>query len=232
MQIRWKSGTAILAMVVAAMACAGVLAPPQAASAEPAPGTVEGDAAKHLVGMLGSQFVVFLPPVQEELKLSPEQKQHLQQAREGATQGVKEFMQNIGGLQAEEQEKKVQEFREVANKNVSMMLSQLLKPEQQKRLRQIVLQREGLFALGNPDVASEVKLTEEQRGKIATLLLETKERFDALQEKARNGGKPEELAMEAPTIRKEQEQKIDALLTDEQRGRWKELLGTPLALGE
>src|SRR5205823_10882169 len=105
------------------------------------------------------------------------------------------------------------EFREQADRQVSTVLSQLLQPEQQKRLRQIILQHAGLFALAGPDVADELGLTGEQKMKLAAVIEETQKRFQALAQKAQAGGKPEELAKEGPKIRSEPGAKIGALLS-------------------
>jgi hypothetical protein len=218
-------GTPVAVAVDAGSGRAAVSSRPHTDPPGPAP-----TPGRQLMEMLGPQFAVFLAPVQEDLKLSAEQKQHLQELMRGAQQGVQQFMQTIASLPPEEREKKHQEFRQEANKAIGQVLGELLNPEQQKRLRQIVLQQEGLFSLGNPEVAGELKLSDEQKSKFMAVIQETQKRFEALQRKAQMTGKPEEVQREASAIRKEQEGKIEALLTDAQRQQWKQTLGKPLAL--
>lgn len=215
----------------------GILGEPVAAdevgaAAAPAQSPAGGpsDMARHLMGVLGPPFAVFLPVVQDDLKVSAEQKQKLQQAMMGAAQGFQQFVQQIEGLPQPEREKKHQEFRQEAHKVFSAFLAEVLNADQQKRLRQIVLQQEGLFALGNPEVAGELKLSDEQKRQFAAIIQETQKRFEALQQKAQASGNPEEVQKGAARIRKEQEAKVEALLTDAQKRQWKAMLGKPLKL--
>jgi hypothetical protein len=200
-------------------------AQPPAGNSPPAP-----EPARQLVGMLGPQFSIFLPEVQKELKLTAEQKQSLQEMLNGAGQGFAQFMQTVAPLPPDQREPKLQQFRQEANRAVGAALGQLLKPEQHQRLRQIVLQQEGLFAVGNPEVGGELKLTEDQQRRVTALMEETQKRFQALQEKAQAAKDPAAIHQEAARIRKEQEGKIEELLTTTQRARWKEMLGPPLPL--
>lgn len=188
------------------------------------------DSAPPLAEILGPQFLVFLPAVMDDLKVSDPQRKMLQQMRMGATEGLQQFMQAIQGLPPPDREAKLKEFREGADRQVSTVLSQLLQPEQQKRLRQIILQHAGLFALAGPDVADELGLTGDQKMRVGTVIEETQKRFQGLAQKAMASGKPEEVAKEGPKIRREQEAKIDALLTPAQRERWKAMTGKPLPL--
>src|SRR5262249_45221675 len=112
-------------------------------------GSQERDVPRQLHAALGPPFSVFLPVVQADLKVSDDQKQKLQQLMMSAAQGFQQFTHQIEILSPAERDKKHQEFREAANKRIAEAMANLLEPEQQKRLRQIMLQQEGLFALGN-----------------------------------------------------------------------------------
>ena len=50
-----------------------------------------------------------------------------------------------------------------------------------------------------------------------------------LRHRTSKGGNPQEIG---PKIRKEQEDRIEAFLTDAQKKQWKEMLGKPLDLGD
>jgi hypothetical protein len=180
---------------------------------------------------LGPQGAVFLNPVvQDDLKLSNEQKQKLQHAMMTVAPGFQKVVEDTQGLPQPEREKKRSEFRQEANQRLSAALANVLKPDQQKRLRQIVLQQKGPFALSDPAVAAELRVSDAQRMQFMTLVQETQQRFEALQQKAQSSGNPAEMQHEAAGIRKEQETKIAALLTDAQKKQWKAMLGKPLAL--
>ena len=216
-------------------------APRVAASEPPAQ-----EPARQLMEAIGPQLAVFLSVVQDDLNLSDQQKQMLQQMKTGAAEGLQQFMQQIQNAPDEERGKLHQQFREQANKQVNEVFAQLLQPEQQKRLRQIVLQQQRLFALADPEVAKELGFGNEQEKRfLMRIMEETQKRLQAFQQKAQEKiqqtaqatGDLEEvqkeaakLQREAAKIRKEQEAKIEALLSDAQKEQWKAMLGKPLDL--
>jgi len=61
---------------------------------------------------------------------------------------------------------------------------------------------------------------------------EMQKQIEPLIKEAQKGGKPEEIGPRVMKIRKEHEGKIEALLTDAQKKRWKEMLGKPLNLDD
>ena len=139
-------------------------------------------------------------------------------------------MQSLAAVPEAEREKKQQEFREAASWSIGRLAAELLTPEQQRRLKEIVLQQEGPLALGQPEIAGALKLTDEQRTRFMAVIQEMQQRMQALQQKTRTGFKPEDVQREAAAIRRQQEGKVEALLSPEQRRQWKEMLGKPLAL--
>lgn len=203
----------------------------------PAPARLIADAppnpdetARQLMAALGPQFALFLGVVQEDLKLMPEQRQHLRELLPRAAQGFQEFMRNAGSLPEAERGKKLQEFREGAHQNVGQVVSALLTPPQQARLGQIMLQQEGLFALLRPDVVARLELTPDQQKRAMATLEETQKRTEALQRKFEGSGKVDEMRKEGARVRQEQEAKLEKLLTEAQRKEWEGLLGKRLAL--
>lgn len=204
------------------------------------------DPARQLTEALGPQFTIFLSVVQDALNLSGPQKQMLQQMKAGAAEGLQQFMAQIQNAPDEQRGKLQQQFREQANKQVDDVLSQLLQPEQHKRLRQIVLQQQGLFALADPEIANELGFSNDQEKRsLMRIIEETQQGLqefqhnaqEKIQQTAQATGNPEEvqkeaakLQQEAAEIRKEQEAKIEALLSDAQKEQWQAMLGRPLAL--
>ena len=49
---------------------------------------------------------------------------------------------------------------------------------------------------------------------------------------AQKGGNPQEIGPKSRKIRKEHEDRIEALLSDAQKKQWKKMLGKPLDLGD
>jgi hypothetical protein len=138
--------------------------------------------------------------VQEELKLSEDD--------------AKKITDALGGIDR-------MATREERAEKTKKILADNLKPEQIKRLYQIIWQRGGITsALGNADVQAALKLDDPQKEKIKTI-------SDDSQKAIRDLGRPsadnrEKLA----ELRKKANDDITAVLTDDQKKAWKELVGT------
>jgi hypothetical protein len=97
-------------------------------------------------------------------------------------------------------------------------VSELLTPKQRLRLRQIALQAEGPGAFGEPEVVAELKLTQEQREQIR--MMEEEAIFGWL--RGPSQGKP------TGAREKSTNERLLAVLTEEQARRWKALAGEPV----
>ena len=71
-----------------------------------------------------------------------------------------------------DREKKLNEHRNNAREKLATQVKEILNPEQLKRLRQLTLQQEGSFALGQDDVRKELKITQEQMKKFMAVVQE------------------------------------------------------------
>ncbi len=191
---------------------------------------VPEDARRQITETLGTPFLVFRDQVQEELKLSDEQKKKLEKRLQDTVQGAMQFFQKLGDNKPEEREKELHAYVEKAQENLTAFLQGLLQEEQFKRLRQIMLQREGLFALGNAEVIKELEITDQQRQQFFEVVQEMQKKIEPLLKEAQKGGKPEEIRPKVMKIREEHVGRIGALLSDAQKKQWKELLGKPLDL--
>jgi len=195
----------------------------------PQPGAPE-DARRQITETLGPPFLVFRDQVQEELKLSDEQKKKLEKRLQDTVQGAMQFFQRLGDNKPEEREKELHAYVEKAQENLTAFLQGLLQEEQFKRLRQVMLQREGLFALGNAEVIKELEITDQQRQQFFEVVQEMQKKIEPLLKEAQKGSKPEEIRPKVMKIREEHVGRIGALLSDAQKKQWKELLGKPLDL--
>lgn len=184
-----------------------------------------GMAAAELMGVLGSPGVLFQPVAQAELRLSPEQRDRVQQLQSDMTRRFVELRQGLEHLPPEKREPALESFRREAGRMLGEAVAGPLTPDQQRRLQQLIWQQEGLFALGNPEVAMALRLTEAQRRSFRAVIQETQQRFAALQRTAQESGQPEVIGREAAGIRGQQEGKIRALLTPAQLTTWQELIG-------
>ncbi len=223
------------------MACAvryGILGEPAGpdkvaanAPATPQPGVPE-EARRQIRQALGPSFLVFRDEVQEDLKLSDEQKQKLEKRRQDTFQDAMQFFQKLGDKRPQEREKELHAYREKAQEKLTAFLMETLKEEQSKRLRQVMLQREGLFALGNAEIMKELQITDKQRQQFVEVVQEMQQKIEPLLQEAQKGGKPDEIRPKMMKIRKEHEGLIEAILSDAQKKHWKEMLGKPLDLND
>jgi hypothetical protein len=198
----------------------------------PQPG-VPTEASRQITETLGPPFLVFHDKVQDELKLSDEQKKKLEKRFQDTVQDAMQFFQKLGDKKPEEREKELHAYREKAQENLTAFLQGLLQEEQFKRLRQVMLQRDRLFALlGNAEITKELEITDKQRQQFGEVAQEMHKKIEPLMKEAQKGGNPQEIGPKIRKIRKEQEERIEALLSDAQKKRWKELLGKPLDLGD
>jgi hypothetical protein len=186
---------------------------------------------KDLANNLGGSFVIFRHEVQEELKLSEEQKQKLEQQLHERVQDAMQFFQKLEGAKPEERPRELEAYRQKAREQVMAFAKEILNQDQQKRVRQLLFQQEGPFALGG-EIGKELKITDEQRKQFMAVAQELQRKVEPLVQEAQSGGSPEEIRPKLMKLRKEQEAKIVALLTVAQKKQWQEMLGKPLELQE
>jgi Spy/CpxP family protein refolding chaperone len=167
-------------------------------------------------GFVGPGMVAF-PPVQEELKLTDEQKEKArdfaQKLREKGQAIRDEHQGDVPRIRAEMQKVNAAALKEAAG---------FLKTDQVKRLKQIIWQQAGVNALAtDEELQKELKLTNEQKEKLTKLTAELGEKtMEAFQ-----GGPGPETFQKVQALGKEYGDKGTALLTEDQRKSYKELLG-------
>ena len=108
---------------------------------------------------------------------------------------------------------------------VMKALGSVLDDKQMKRLRQIELQQRGTQAFLDASVQKDLKITPEQTGNIKTILDDSrKEQAEAFKE-AQGGGGFGAVQEKLAELRKETNEKVQAVLTSDQRKAYKQLLG-------
>ena len=192
------------------------------------------EARKHLAQTLQGSFVVFRAKVQEDLKLSKEQEEKMEEYLKERIGDAMGFFQKIDGLKGEEREKALKAYRPKAQEKLAAFLKETLKDDQRKRLRQLELQREGALALwhGDPEIGKTMKITDEQRKQFMAVVLDMQKKIGPLIKEAQSGGDPQEIGPKVMKIRREHEGQIEALLNDAQKKQWTKMLGKPLNLDE
>jgi len=205
----------------------------EAGSADPVVQIPE-EVRKHLAQSLGGSFLVFRVKVQQDLKLTKEQKEKLEQHLQELLPDAMQFFQKIEGLKGEEREKELKAYRPKAQEKLAAFLKETLKDDQRKRLRQLELQKEGAFVLlhGDVPIGKDLQITNEQRKKFMTVVQDMQKKIAPLIQEAQSGGNAQEIWPRIMTIRREHEGRIVDLLTDSQKMQWREMVGKALNLDE
>jgi Spy/CpxP family protein refolding chaperone len=228
-------------MALAAALVAGVVASASAQDRRPGQGRQPGGFG--FGGGFGGPNVYMLvttnKDLQSELKITDEQKAKLDEALKPIQDKQRELRPNFGQggerptrEQMQERMEKVAKLNEEAKKTVEGAL----KPEQAKRLSQIAYQAMGINAFTNKDVEAALKLTDGQKEKIKGVMDElNKDRMELMRGGPRfQPGQPPseedqkkfaELRKKGEALTREAQDKITALLQDEQKTAWKELTG-------
>jgi hypothetical protein len=184
---------------------------------------------KQLVEALGAPFIVFREKVLDELKVSDEQREKLMQQVMEQIMETGPFLDSLAEA-GPEREKKLEEHRKNARVKLAKGLKEVLEPGQQTRLRQVTLQQEGAFALGQDAVRNELKITQEQMRKFTAIMQELQKSIEREVKRAQAGENPEGLRPRIEQLRGDHAKKLEAVLTDAQKKQWKELLGPPFDL--
>ena len=199
------------------LAFADLFGAPNSADAEQLPRKL----AWRMLESLGTPFLIFRDQVQEELNLSGEQKQKLSQPLLTSYREAMEVLDKLEGLKPEEQQKELQKSRE----KLAKLLKETLTADQQQRMQQLELQREGAFRIINqPQLAEQLKITEEQRQGFAKVVQELQRMIAPL---AKEGG-----IEKIDKLTREYSAKLESLLTDAQKKQWQEMLGKPFDFGD
>ncbi|MGH7136626.1 MAG: hypothetical protein ACREHD_12865 [Pirellulales bacterium] len=109
-------------------------------------------------------------------------------------------------------------------KDNERFIAETLTKDQRKRLDEILLQVAGLLWVTRPEIAKKLDLTEEQKKKAAQLQKEARQEMEELIHSTSDAKKDEELA----ELRQTSRQRLQSLLTDKQKSKWKEMSGEPL----
>jgi hypothetical protein len=165
--------------------------------------------------------------LQEDLKMTDQQVKKA----DAAYQKHREALRTLSDVKQQDRFPKRLELSKEAIKAVK----DILNADQQKRLRQICLQQQGVRALNSrtregTQIAEELGLSEDQQARISGLI---KEADDWVRD-ARRGRDfahrrdfSEEANKKVKEIDKELDAEVLAVLTGEQKNKWKEMTGKP-----
>ncbi len=176
--------------------------------------------------------------LQDELKLSEEQATRVRDLPEVIRKGHAAEARQLHDKQQEQQkEQTALEARQAAE--MAKAMTAVLKPEQQRRLEQIRVQSLGLGAWDDPAVRKALKLTDKQMESIRRIREAAKANVrDMMMQVSRDAGDFGRDIRKQLRIRERKTaaayravlDRMVAVLTPEQRKRWRELTGEPVRL--
>lgn len=174
-------------------------------------GAVSAASAQRVVGAMPKEFLLLNPKVQAELQITKEQKSKIDEAVQDAVSD-----EGNGRIQ----------IRMSPDMNLDEMVASLKKsitPSQEKRLVELWIQRDGVFALGDAGVAKTLDLTADQKKKVKAIL---EELGYALEDLAMSsGGRVEHT--DALPYREKAKKQLDAVMSSNQQKKFSEMKGKP-----
>jgi hypothetical protein len=153
--------------------------------------------------------------VQEELKLSPDLVKKIMEF----TKKEHEAFKNALAQGEKEREQKLEELDKANQK----FLDDNLTAAQRKRLEQIHLHVTGLRQMMRPEIIKTLELTADQQEKVKAMQKEAAKEFEGVLEIKNREARHEKLAK----LRADIDKKVEALLTDKQKEKARELIGEP-----
>jgi len=164
------------------------------------------------------------PEVQADLKITDAQKVRLHRPSSDDQRTMGQFFRDLYDLPPDVRPRQAGAFRGVQEKRIADVLD----AAQQRRLGQIVLQQQGYAALQYPELADALSLMEGQRRRVDAVVKE----FNSVRRPgfARGGWVAPEAGKRLDELRRQEGEKLEALLTDAQKEQWRTLIGKPLQM--
>lgn len=228
MKVRW---VAAVALAVTFLAAGSALAQPPGPGRFGGPGMGPGGFGfgAGLLGLLRSE------QVQKELGITEEQRTKLQDVGRQLMEEGRGRFQELRDLPEDQRRARFAEMMEQSRQRLEQAISQVLTEQQLKRLKQIELQQAlqapgGVRALTRKEVVEALGLSGDQVEKINQLAERIQEQ---MREVFRPGAGPEareEMRQRMEKLRAEARAEVEKILTADQLGKLKELLGEPFRL--
>lgn len=206
---------------------------------QPAPGNQprnafqDGDARRSLT-MGGNMMLLLNEKVQKDLGLTAAQINTLSEKAKTMFSGMRPPSGKAGERPHQPNpadfQKKMTEMEALVKKTLSA--------SQQSRLKQIQLQSRGFRAWDDPDVAAKLKLTAAQKDKLEKIREENRTAMRKMFQSGQSGGKPGTNGAPPPradaakleAMRKQEEAKMMAVLTEQQKTIWNSMIGKKIDL--
>jgi hypothetical protein len=177
--------------------------------------------------------------VQKELELIEDQIKDFEKIREEQGTKMREMFSGMRDLPEDERRAKFEEMRgklEEAQKQLREEMKNVLMPHQQDRLREIFVQVRGVGALDDPEIAAELKITDDQKKKLAETREEAGQKMREMFSGRRGEGEgerrgpDEDMRAKFQQMQTETNDKILAVLDSEQKAKFEQMKGEKFEL--
>lgn len=163
-----------------------------------------------------------LPPIQEELKFTDEQKKLADELHDGLTEDRREVFQTGGG-DFDAMRVKIEELDAAATREFVEQLDDT----QRKRLTEIYVQANGTNALADPSVIEELQISDEQQAKLNEARNENRQAFFGAFQNFQ-GMSDDERREKMANLQKEADDRLLTELTDDQRTAFGKMPGAEI----
>jgi Spy/CpxP family protein refolding chaperone len=167
-------------------------------------------------------------PLQDELKMDGDQVEKVSAAGTKVREDMREEMTKLRNRESTQEERAA--VTKKTAESYTKAISAVLKPEQMKRLTQIENQQAGLDIFTKEDALKALKLTGEQKEKITSIAEGLTKEINELRGGGGRGGFDPQTPTKIQAMRKEAMEKAEAVLKDDQKSAFKDLVGAPFQL--
>ncbi len=191
-----------------------------------------------------------IPVVQNDLKLSDEQRARVESIAQEKRNTFRERMQQAaGGNVVRPTREQLEQLRESMNEQAQQALGKILDVDQRSRANQIFYQALGSRVFGNDQFAKKLKLSREQTGQVRQILGAVDEELRASMRNTFGAGQPgqagqrggrrgqgrgrvdfQAISAKRQELETQATERLMELLSDEQKETYRSLLGTPIQL--
>jgi hypothetical protein len=167
--------------------------------------------------------------VQKELSLNEEQAKSIADVGAQMQSDAMEIFSGLQDLTPEERQKELPELMKLMTekaKELQAKVDKILMPPQSARLKELSIQRRGVEALQDDEVAKALKISDEQKKKLVGLRDEAGEKQqEIIQAVLSGGGDRSGIREKIQALQKEFGEKALAILSSEQREQFEKLKG-------
>ena len=176
------------------------------------------------MGMAGPG-IVGMPAVQTELKITDEQKPKIEKVVASIREEAMGLRDKLQDTPKGDRMAKMRELMADVNAKGNKELREILDEGQMKRLHQIELQMAGAEGLTHKYVVDHLKITDEQKSKIETVLQDSQSKMREMMADAQGGGDRQGMMEKMRELRTATTEKAMNVLSSEQKDEYKKLLG-------